>query len=229
MAPGRIRDGVALTNALAAGAAPAAAAAPDDVTRAAEPLTVGGVEFREIADDDVERVVALWEACGLTRPWNDPRRDVADARTGPTSTILVAHAADAAPATDAAPAVDAAPAADGGSDAGERAGSADNAPTLSGAAPPGATASQAGARVVATVMAGHDGHRGWMYYLAVAPDARGAGLGRDAVVAAEAWLVAQGVRKARLMVRSTNTEVLGFYERLGYEDAECTVLGRDLA
>jgi ribosomal protein S18 acetylase RimI-like enzyme len=221
MAPGRIRDGVGLTNALAAGAPAAASSPPDAGQGASEPFTVGGVEFREIADDDVDHVVALWEACGLTRPWNDPHRDVADARTGPASTILVAHAADATAA------------ADGGSDPGEPAGSADTTITppgvpLPGAAPPGATP-QAAAPVVATVMVGHDGHRGWMYYLAVAPDARGTGLGRDAVVAAEAWLVAQGVRKARLMVRTTNAEVLGFYERLGYEDAECTVLGRDLA
>ncbi|GAA1405162.1 MULTISPECIES: GNAT family acetyltransferase [Oerskovia] len=184
MAPGRIRDGVGLTNALGAGAP---AAVPD--AAAPQSLTVGGVAFHEITDDDVEQVVALWEACGLARPWNDPRLDVADVRTAPSSTILVART---------------------------------GAPGA-----PGAPGREAGA-VVATAMAGFDGHRGWIYYVAVAPDLQGTGLGRDAVVAAEAWLAAQGVRKVRLMVRSTNTQVLGFYERLGYADTECTVLGRDL-
>ena len=82
--------------------------------------------------------------------------------------------------------------------------------------------------VVATALAGYEGHRGWIYYVAVASALRGTGLGRDAVVAAEAWLVAAGARKVRLMVRTTNAPVLGFYEQLGYSDAECTVLGRDL-
>jgi ribosomal protein S18 acetylase RimI-like enzyme len=45
--------------------------------------------FREIGDGDVENVVALWERCGLTRPWNDPAKDIAFARQGPSSTILV--------------------------------------------------------------------------------------------------------------------------------------------
>nr|WP_246857896.1 GNAT family acetyltransferase [Oerskovia sp. KBS0722] len=147
---------------------------------------MGGVDFREITDADVEQVVVLWETCGLARPWNDPHLDVADARTAPSSTILVAHAgASGAPGGGVAP-------------------------------------------VVATAMAGFDGHRGWIYYVAVAPELQGTGLGRDAVVAAEAWLASQGVRKVRLMVRTTNTQVLGFYERLGYVDAECSVLGRDL-
>ncbi|MFC8801695.1 GNAT family acetyltransferase [Promicromonospora sp. NPDC057138] len=140
---------------------------------AAAPAADG--EFVEITDADVEQVVELWQACGLTRPWNDPYVDIAEARAGDGSTVLVARA-------------------DG--------------------------------RVSATAMAGHDGHRGWLYYVAVAPEAQSTGLGRAAVVAAEAWLVARGARKIQLMVRTTNTDVIGFYERLGYADQECTVLGR---
>ncbi|HEV6954720.1 MAG TPA: GNAT family acetyltransferase [Promicromonospora sp.] len=140
---------------------------------AAAPAADG--EFEEITDADVEQVVALWRECGLTRPWNDPYADIADARAGATSTVLVARSEG---------------------------------------------------RVVATAMAGHDGHRGWLYYIAVALDLQGTGLGRSAVVAAEAWLVARGARKVQLMVRTTNTDVLGFYARLGYTDQECTVLGR---
>lgn len=133
------------------------------------------VAFREIADDDVEQVVALWEACGLTRPWNDPHRDVADARRIPTSTVLVGVV---------------------------------------------------GGQVVSSAVAGYDGHRGWLYYVAVDPGQQGSGLGRATVDAAEAWLREAGARKVQLMVRATNAQVVGFYERLGYADQETVVLGK---
>ncbi len=77
-----------------------------------------------------------------------------------------------------------------------------------------------------TVMVGHDGHRGWVYYLAVSPDRRRAGLGRRLMEDAERWLRQRGVVKLNLMVRHTNHEALSFYERLGYNDAEVTVLAR---
>lgn len=79
-----------------------------------------------------------------------------------------------------------------------------------------------------TVMVGHDGHRGWVYYLAVRPDQRGKGLGRELMVAAEAWLLDRGVPKLQLMVRADNAAVVAFYERLGYADQEVVVLGRFL-
>lgn len=123
-------------------------------------------EFREIADADVEAVVALWQACGLTRAWNDPYKDIAFARNSAGSTVLVL----------------------------ERDG-----------------------RVVASVMAGHDGHRGMLYYVAVDPGLQRRGLGKAAVRAAEAWLGARGVWKANLLVRAENAAVKGFYEALGYE------------
>jgi GNAT superfamily N-acetyltransferase len=71
-------------------------------------------------------------------------------------------------------------------------------------------------RIVASVMVGHEGHRGWLYYLAVDPDRRGRSHGRRMVAAAEAWLVAQGLGKAMLMVRATNSGIEAFYRRLGY-------------
>jgi ribosomal protein S18 acetylase RimI-like enzyme len=80
-----------------------------------------------------------------------------------------------------------------------------------------------GERLVGTVMVGHDGHRGWVYYLAVAEDQRGSGLGRRLMTAAERWLREQGAVKVQLMVRTTNDAVLGFYDHLGYEDAEVKV------
>lgn len=122
--------------------------------------------FREISDADVEAVVALWNACGLTRPWNDPYKDIAFARAGPNSTVLI---------------------------------------------------SEHDGHIAATVMAGHDGHRGMFYYVAVAPSLRRRGLGRSAIRTAEAWLAAQGVWKINLLVRSENQAVADFYAALGYE------------
>ncbi|MFN4143579.1 GNAT family acetyltransferase [Aestuariivirga sp.] len=123
-------------------------------------------DFREIEDADVGSAVALWEACGLTRPWNDPLRDIAFARDSATSAVLVHH----------------------------REG-----------------------RVAASVMVGHDGHRGMLYYVAVEPRLQGQGLGKEAVRAAEAWLRQRGVWKVNLLVRAENAAVKGFYEALGYE------------
>jgi ribosomal protein S18 acetylase RimI-like enzyme len=80
--------------------------------------------------------------------------------------------------------------------------------------------------VVATVMVGHDGHRGWVYYLAVDATHRGAGLGRRMMEEAEGWLRAQGVPKLNLMVRHDNRDAHAFYQRLGYTVSEVTVLAR---
>jgi ribosomal protein S18 acetylase RimI-like enzyme len=122
-----------------------------------------------IADDDIASVAALWQRCGLTRPWNDPSDDIAFARRGPNSAVLV----------------------------GRHAGT-----------------------VVATVMVGHDGHRGWFYYLGVEPALQGKGFGRAMTQAAEAWLTARGIAKAQLIVRADNDRVRAFYEALGYGEQE---------
>jgi ribosomal protein S18 acetylase RimI-like enzyme len=85
-----------------------------------------------------------------------------------------------------------------------------------------------GDALVGTAMVGTDGHRGWMYYLAVAPAAQGTGLGRELVAAAEDWVRARGIPKLMLMVRSGNEAVLGFYASLGYEVNEVATLGKRL-
>lgn len=126
------------------------------------------------AADEAE-VVALWRACDLTVPYNDPASDFRFARAGAASDVLVARA---------------------------------------------------GEGVCATVMVGHDGHRGWLYYVAVAPQARRRGLGAAMVAAAEAWLQERGIAKAQLLVRETNAAVVAFYERLGYEVAPRIVMSR---
>ena len=132
-------------------------------------------EFRAMKDGEEDAVIALWESCGLTRPWNEPRRDIDFARGKANSDILVA---------------------------------------------------EENGRLIATVMAGHDGHRGTIYYLAVDPALQRRGLGRAAVAAAEAWLKARGVWKINLLVRTENTDVLGFYQKLGYEKGGVVSLGR---
>lgn len=126
---------------------------------------------------DVDSIVTLWNRCELTRPWNDPYKDIQFAREGESSTVLV----------------------------GEVEG-----------------------RVVASVMVGHDGHRGVLYYLAVDPAFQKRGFGKAAVGAAEAWLRKRNVWKINLMVRSENKEAGRFYERLGYEINPVTSFGKRL-
>ena len=69
--------------------------------------------------------------------------------------------------------------------------------------------------IVATVCVGHDGHRGWVYYLGVHPAKRSQGYGTAIMRHAEAWLVEQGIAKLQLLVRDTNLEVKSFYASLG--------------
>jgi ribosomal protein S18 acetylase RimI-like enzyme len=134
-----------------------------------------GMDIGDIEDGEVEAVVALWVACGLTRPWNDPRADIALARAGSTSAVLV----------------------------GRRDG-----------------------RVIASAMVGADGHRGWVYYVAVEPALQGEGLGRVIMDAAEAWARAAGMPKVQLMVRAGNTKVIDFYRRLGFQQEDTLVMGK---
>jgi ribosomal protein S18 acetylase RimI-like enzyme len=128
-----------------------------------------------ITDHDVDHVVALWQRCGLTRPWNDPAADIALARRGANSTILIGRA-------------------DG--------------------------------QIVASALVGHDGHRGWVYYVAVDPDHQGKDFGRTIMAAAEEWLRSRGLEKIMLMVRADNTGVRAFYDKLGYETQERVIYAK---
>jgi ribosomal protein S18 acetylase RimI-like enzyme len=137
--------------------------------------TTQDLAIAPIADADIAAVAALWQRCGLTRPWNDPTSDIAFARRGPNSAVLI----------------------------GRRDGS-----------------------IVATVMVGHDGHRGWFYYLGVDPDLQGRGFGRAMTQAAETWLTARGIAKAQLMVRADNDRVRAFYEALGYGEQQRVIFAK---
>jgi ribosomal protein S18 acetylase RimI-like enzyme len=86
---------------------------------------------------------------------------------------------------------------------------------------------EAGA-LTGTAMAGYDGHRGWIYYVASDPARRGQGIGAAVMKAAEDWLAGQGARVIRLMVRAQNEQVTGFYDSLGYERGDFLVFGKRL-
>jgi ribosomal protein S18 acetylase RimI-like enzyme len=81
-----------------------------------------------------------------------------------------------------------------------------------------------GSEIAASVMVGHDGHRGWCYYLSVSPDYRYERLGRTIISAAERWLLEKEIRKMQLMVRDNNLAIIEFYKKLGYESAPRTVM-----
>lgn len=97
-------------------------------------------------------------------------------------------------------------------------------------AAPAATifAARSAGALIGTVMTGHDGHRGWVYYLAVCGDRQRRGIARQLMAAAESWCAAAGMPRLNLMVRADNDPVLGFYARLGYLTSDVMVLQKDL-
>ncbi|NQV16549.1 GNAT family acetyltransferase [bacterium] len=82
--------------------------------------------------------------------------------------------------------------------------------------------------VVASVMAGYEGHRGWVNYLAVAPEYRHLGLARKIMAEAEALLIKAGCPKINLQIRESNTVAVNFYKKLGYELDEVLSFGKRL-
>ena len=130
-------------------------------------MSVPALSIAPIEDADVAAVIALWQRCDLTRPWNDPAADIAMARRGTNATVLVGRDSDG---------------------------------------------------IAASVLVGHDGHRGWVYYVSVDPERRGKGYGRDIMNAAEDWLRGLGIEKLQLMVRAGNAKVQAFYETLDYQE-----------
>ncbi len=136
------------------------------------------MRIRSFAPADRRDVIALWEACGLLRPWNDPERDI-DRKLARDPELLLVGVDE-------------------------------------------------GGAIVGSVMAGYDGHRGWINFLAVTPTRRGGGHGRALVEEAERRLVALGCPKVQLQVRIDNADAVGFYEALGYERADVIDLGKRL-
>ncbi|MCZ6866263.1 MAG: GNAT family acetyltransferase [Chloroflexi bacterium] len=85
-----------------------------------------------------------------------------------------------------------------------------------------------GSRMVAVVMAGYEGHRGWVNYLAVAPDCQKSGYGRRMMEEAEARFRALGCAKINLQIRRSNTGVIEFYERIGFSVGDEVSMGKRL-
>lgn len=133
--------------------------------------------IRPYQASDEDTVIALWNECGLTRPWNNPHRDIARKMTEQPELFLVVVDQQ---------------------------------------------------EVVATAMIGFDGHRGWVYYLAVAASHRHQSIGRKLMSEAEHLLMERGCPKISLMVRSSNASVIEFYRKLGYAQDDVVTLGRRL-
>jgi ribosomal protein S18 acetylase RimI-like enzyme len=129
----------------------------------------------ELADEGA--VIALWHACNLVVPWNDPARDIALKMQVNPELFLVAVE---------------------------------------------------GTRIVGTVMAGYEGHRGQINYLGVLPELRRRGIGQLLMQEAEARLRVLNCPKINLMVRTTNTEVIEFYQRIGFKLDPVVCLGKRL-
>ena len=135
------------------------------------------MKIRAFERGDEPAVVALWEECRLTRPWNDPHKDIARKLAVQPELFLVGVVNEA---------------------------------------------------VIATVMAGYEGHRGWVNYLAVAPAFRGRGFARELMERVEQLLLRRGCPKLSLLVRTSNPEAVAFYRHLGYVQDEAVSLGKRL-
>jgi ribosomal protein S18 acetylase RimI-like enzyme len=135
------------------------------------------LSIRPYQSCDEDAVIRLWHACGLTRPWNDPQKDIARKLSVQSELFLV--------------------------------GEADGA-------------------VVASVMAGYDGHRGWINYLAVDPALQRRGYGRALIQHVEQAFVDMGCPKINLLIRAGNSAVLDFYRRLGFQVDEVVSCGKRL-
>jgi ribosomal protein S18 acetylase RimI-like enzyme len=135
------------------------------------------LQIRPFVEADEPQVVDLWQRCGLVRPWNDPRKDIARKLGVQRELFLVGVAGD---------------------------------------------------RVVATVMAGYEGHRGWINYLAVDPASRRQGVARALMAAVEDRLRALGCAKINLQIRADNRDAIAFYNRLGFAEDAAVSMGKRL-
>lgn len=135
------------------------------------------MQVRPFLDSDEAAVIALWQAAGLTRSWNDPRKDIERKRAVQREWFLVGTQDDA---------------------------------------------------VMASIMVGYDGHRGWINYLAVDPAHRRKGHARVLMREAERLLAAAGCPKINLQVRTSNSSVAAFYQAIGYSQDDVVSFGRRL-
>ncbi len=126
---------------------------------------------------DSREIIALWQACELTRPWNDPQRDIQRKLDVDDGLFLVGEQKN---------------------------------------------------KIVASVMGGYDGHRGWLNYLAVSPECQRQGLATQLVSCVEEKLLALGCPKLNLQIRTDNVAVQAFYKQLGFGIDDAVSMGKRL-
>ncbi len=136
------------------------------------------MDIRVFTTADTEAVIALWNDCGLTRPWNDPHKDIARKCSVSPDLFLVGQ--------------------------------------------------DASGQLMASIMVGYDGHRGWINYLAVHPTHQRQGHAHRLMELAEQLLTERGCPKLNLQVRAGNEVVIAFYESLGYADDNTVSMGKRL-
>lgn len=135
------------------------------------------MQIRSFKESDRNAVIELWQACGLTRPWNDPNTDISRKLAVQPELFFI--------------------------------GEVDQ-------------------KVIASAMAGYDGHRGSVFYLAVSPEYQHRGFGQLLMRKIEDVLKAMGCPKLNIVVRSSNEAVLAFYSHLGYATDDVVSIGKRL-
>ncbi len=135
------------------------------------------MQIRPYQPQDQDAVIQLWQACGLTRAWNDPAQDIARKLQVQPELFLIG--------------------------------------TVRG-------------ELIASVMAGYEGHRGWVNYLAVAPAHQRNAYARTLMQEVERLLLARGCPKINLQIRSSNAQVIAFYKAIGYAQDDVVSMGRRL-
>ncbi len=135
------------------------------------------MHIRAFTLQDQAAVIALWQACGLTRAWNDPAQDIARKLTVQPELFLVGASNE---------------------------------------------------EVIASVMAGYEGHRGWVNYLAVSPTYQRQSYARQLMREVERLLRERGCPKINLQIRSSNAAVIAFYRHIGYAQDDVVSMGRRL-
>jgi len=135
------------------------------------------MDIRTFIEGDRESVIELWDACDLTRPWNDPSKDISKKLLVQPELFFVGE--------------------------------------LEG-------------KVIASAMAGYDGHRGSVFYLAVSPNFQHRGFGQLLMKKIEESLKLMGCPKLNIVIRSSNEKVLAFYSSLGYITDDVVSVGKRL-
>ncbi len=135
------------------------------------------MEIRKFRENDRNKVILLWENCGLTRKWNDPNKDIDRKMSFQSELFLVGE--------------------------------------ING-------------KIVSSAMAGYDGHRGSVFYLAVDPSLQGKGYGKKLMDEIEKMLITLGCPKINIVIRTSNKKVQDFYTNLGYSRDEIVSVGKRL-